>query len=123
MAVRDGGGEEKKEPEHEENAASDASSEDIPDMDDFVDLGAEALPEEDDACAVSAGVAEDAGPSDSAGDASEGKILMTRTYDLSITYDKYYQTPRVWLNGRRAPRPAKPQENARGYPRSTRGRR
>ena len=26
-------------------------------MDDFVDLGAEALPEEDDACAVSAGVA------------------------------------------------------------------
>ena len=68
-------------------------------MDDFVDLGAEALPEEDDACAVSAGVAEDAGPSDSAGDASEGKILMTRTYDLSITYDKYYQTPRVWLNG------------------------
>ena len=99
MAVRDGGGEEKKEPEHEENAASDASSEDIPDMDDFVDLGAEALPEEDDACAVSVGVAEDAGPSDSAGDASEGKILMTRTYDLSITYDKYYQTPRVWLNG------------------------
>lgn len=22
-----------------------------------------------------------------------------RTYDLSITYDKYYQTPRVWLMG------------------------
>lgn len=24
-------------------------------------------------------------------------ILRTRTYDLSITYDKYYQTPRLWL--------------------------
>merc|ERR1712173_383495 len=23
----------------------------------------------------------------------------TRTYDLSITYDKYYQTPRVWIFG------------------------
>eukprot|EP00298_Acanthocystis_sp_HF-20_P020313 c2507_g1_i1.p1 GENE.c2507_g1_i1~~c2507_g1_i1.p1 ORF type:complete len:278 (-),score=87.71 c2507_g1_i1:4-837(-) len=26
-------------------------------------------------------------------------ILKTRTYDLSITYDKYYQTPRFWLFG------------------------
>eukprot|EP00300_Choanocystis_sp_HF-7_P027993 c33330_g1_i1.p1 GENE.c33330_g1_i1~~c33330_g1_i1.p1 ORF type:complete len:347 (+),score=81.39 c33330_g1_i1:52-1092(+) len=26
-------------------------------------------------------------------------ILKTRTYDLSITYDKYYQTPRFWLVG------------------------
>merc|ERR1712127_1079686 len=26
-------------------------------------------------------------------------ILQTRTYDLSITYDKYYQTPRVWIFG------------------------
>ncbi len=30
---------------------------------------------------------------------SEAQILKTRTYDLSITYDKYYQTPRVWLCG------------------------
>lgn len=30
----------------------------------------------------------------------EGDTLVhTRTYDLSITYDKYYQTPRVWLFG------------------------
>lgn len=34
-------------------------------------------------------------PDDDANDA----ILYTRTYDLSITYDKYYQTPRVWLFG------------------------
>lgn len=26
-------------------------------------------------------------------------ILQTRTYDLYITYDKYYQTPRLWLYG------------------------
>lgn len=26
-------------------------------------------------------------------------VLLTRTYDLSITYDRYYQTPRVWLFG------------------------
>ncbi|CAL4090070.1 unnamed protein product, partial [Meganyctiphanes norvegica] len=31
------------------------------------------------------------------GDASD--ILQTRTYDLHITYDKYYQTPRLWLTG------------------------
>jgi len=28
-----------------------------------------------------------------------GGILQTRTYDLNITYDKYYQTPRLWLFG------------------------
>lgn len=32
-----------------------------------------------------------------AGAASD--ILQTRTYDLNITYDKYYQTPRMWLYG------------------------
>lgn len=26
-------------------------------------------------------------------------ILNTRTYDLNITYDKFYQTPRLWLFG------------------------
>lgn len=29
----------------------------------------------------------------------DGEILRTRTYDLNITYDKYYQTPRIWLFG------------------------
>uniref|UniRef100_T1INA6 Ubiquitin-like-conjugating enzyme ATG3 n=1 Tax=Strigamia maritima TaxID=126957 RepID=T1INA6_STRMM len=28
-----------------------------------------------------------------------GEIIQTRTYDLNITYDKYYQTPRLWLYG------------------------
>jgi ubiquitin-like-conjugating enzyme ATG3 len=26
-------------------------------------------------------------------------IIQTRTYDLHITYDNYYRTPRLWLNG------------------------
>ncbi|XP_072937184.1 ubiquitin-like-conjugating enzyme ATG3 [Epargyreus clarus] len=30
---------------------------------------------------------------------SGGDIVKTRTYDLHITYDKYYQTPRLWLIG------------------------
>jgi len=30
---------------------------------------------------------------------SEAGIVPTRTYDLNITYDKYYQTPRLWLFG------------------------
>lgn len=29
----------------------------------------------------------------------EGGIVKTRTYDLHITYDKYYQTPRLWVVG------------------------
>ena len=28
-----------------------------------------------------------------------GEILSTRTYDLNICYDKYYQTPRLFLFG------------------------
>jgi ubiquitin-like-conjugating enzyme ATG3 len=30
----------------------------------------------------------------------EDHTVKVRTYDLSITYDKYYQTPRVWMIGR-----------------------
>lgn len=30
---------------------------------------------------------------------SSQMIVKTRTYDLFITYDKYYQTPRMWLTG------------------------
>eukprot|EP00252_Welwitschia_mirabilis_P015316 TRINITY_DN33655_c0_g1_i1.p1 TRINITY_DN33655_c0_g1~~TRINITY_DN33655_c0_g1_i1.p1 ORF type:complete len:311 (-),score=60.03 TRINITY_DN33655_c0_g1_i1:131-1063(-) len=34
-----------------------------------------------------------------ANEPEDDNILRTRTYDVSITYDKYYQTPRVWLTG------------------------
>ena len=32
-------------------------------------------------------------------DNNNNNILKVRSYDVSITYDKYYQTPRVWLSG------------------------
>jgi len=32
----------------------------------------------------------------------DGNIVKVRTYDLSITYDKYYQTPRIWMVGKSA---------------------
>jgi ubiquitin-like-conjugating enzyme ATG3 len=35
----------------------------------------------------------------SAGATAAIEIVSTRTYDLNITYDKYYQTPRLWLSG------------------------
>ena len=30
---------------------------------------------------------------------AKSNLLQVRTYDVMITYDKYYQTPRVWLVG------------------------
>lgn len=43
------------------------------------------------------------GASASAGEAAAtgggDSVLHTRTYDLHITYDKYYQTPRLWVVG------------------------
>ncbi|WVZ57622.1 hypothetical protein U9M48_007984 [Paspalum notatum var. saurae] len=59
--------------------------EDIPDMDSYEDTGDNLV-----AAEPSYFVAEE--PEDD-------NILRTRTYDVSITYDKYYQTPRVWLTG------------------------
>lgn len=35
----------------------------------------------------------------SAIEVTKGNLLQVRTYDVMITYDKYYQTPRVWLLG------------------------
>lgn len=61
----------------------DDDDEDIPDMDDFE--GDNLV--EDDAATLKAPPVE------------EDNILRTRTYDITITYDKYYQTPRVWLFG------------------------
>uniref|UniRef100_A0A0E0IWG7 Autophagy-related protein 3 n=2 Tax=Oryza nivara TaxID=4536 RepID=A0A0E0IWG7_ORYNI len=60
--------------------------EDIPDMDTYEDTGNDSVA----TAQPSYFVAEE--PEDD-------NILRTRTYDVSITYDKYYQTPRVWLTG------------------------
>jgi len=38
-------------------------------------------------------------PSAAEGGGASDNIVRTRTYDVSITYDKYYQCARVWLYG------------------------
>ena len=64
---------------------------DIPDIDD-IELGGAGVHEpEDDAAAAPTDLQIQA-------DAS-GATLSVRTYDCFITYDKYYQTPRMWLSG------------------------
>ncbi|KAI0339927.1 hypothetical protein BDW22DRAFT_1431406 [Trametopsis cervina] len=78
-----------------------AEAADIPDLDEIPDMEEEGLEDEDDAA-----VAAPKKPAAAAGviDASEiepakGNLLQVRTYDVLITYDKYYQTPRLWLLG------------------------
>eukprot|EP00586_Coscinodiscus_wailesii_P019396 CAMPEP_0172501608 /NCGR_PEP_ID=MMETSP1066-20121228/151434_1 /TAXON_ID=671091 /ORGANISM="Coscinodiscus wailesii, Strain CCMP2513" /LENGTH=299 /DNA_ID=CAMNT_0013276499 /DNA_START=108 /DNA_END=1007 /DNA_ORIENTATION=+ len=44
-------------------------------------------------------VDEDTAKPDTVSAENESNILKTRTYDLTITYDKYYQTPRVFMFG------------------------
>jgi ubiquitin-like-conjugating enzyme ATG3 len=67
------------------------AKEEIPDLDDIPDMDDDDLQtgglveEEDDAAALSA--------------PASSNLVQVRTYDCSITYDKYYQTPRMWLLG------------------------
>eukprot|EP00124_Ichthyophonus_hoferi_P004433 Ihof_evm1s487 gene=Ihof_evmTU1s487 len=63
------------------NEAGDDDDDDIPDMDEFEEDNLE--PEQ----------------SELQEHREDDNILKTRTYDISITYDKYYQTPRLWLVG------------------------
>ena len=48
---------------------------------------------------VESGMLEDAATVNTVKKEQGGEIVSTRTYDLNITYDKYYQTPRLWLFG------------------------
>ncbi|KAF9444003.1 hypothetical protein P691DRAFT_808014 [Macrolepiota fuliginosa MF-IS2] len=84
----------------------------IPDLDDIPDME-EDLEDEDEATAApkpkpipapAATIAETQGGVIDARYASQiepakGNLLQVRTYDVMISYDKYYQTPRVWLIG------------------------
>ncbi|PCH36059.1 hypothetical protein WOLCODRAFT_140204 [Wolfiporia cocos MD-104 SS10] len=72
----------------------------IPDMDEIPDMEEDLEAEEDEATAAPRTIA----PTSSVIEASEievakGNLLQVRTYDVMITYDKYYQTPRIWLIG------------------------
>ncbi|CAK9007143.1 Autophagy-related protein 3, partial [Durusdinium trenchii] len=70
-----------------EPAATEENEDGFVDLDDFV--------EDDLDVDGTAAAAAAAAPKDE----ENGDVVKMRTYDLSITYDKYYQTPRVWLYG------------------------
>jgi len=77
-------------PKEEINKPAAASSEEEAEDDEYADMDAfedDNILEDDAAAAV---------PSTEPKD----NTIKVRTYDLSITYDKYYQTPRVWMIGR-----------------------
>ena len=85
---------------------SNDDDDDVPDMDDFDDdnivedvaaltVGASTAT----AAASSSSGAGTSTPNQGGSGADTTNVLKTRTYDLSITYDKYYQTPRMWLIG------------------------
>jgi len=82
-------GEKEKHPkptEKKQDSKAKGSDDDIPDMDDF-SMDDNVVDEPDDPATLI--------PKKEDMD----MILRTRTYDISITYDKYYQTPKVWLFG------------------------
>lgn len=82
----------------------------VPDLDSVADATASPPPPPSDAAAAAAasssslglealGLGLDEADDPSALPASSSNIVRSRTYDLSITYDKYYQCARVWLFG------------------------
>lgn len=64
----------------------------IPDMDAIPDMEDESLEMVDDPAAAPSAQATSSGT-------TKSNLLAVRTYDCFITYDKYYQTPRMWLSG------------------------
>ncbi|KIJ60021.1 hypothetical protein HYDPIDRAFT_177585 [Hydnomerulius pinastri MD-312] len=79
-----------------------ATVNETPDLDDIPDMEEEDLEEgEDEATAApKAGVPSSGAVIDASEiEVAKGNLLQVRTYDVMITYDKYYQTPRIWLIG------------------------
>ncbi|KAI0373942.1 hypothetical protein BV20DRAFT_961840 [Pilatotrama ljubarskyi] len=79
----------------------DKSAAEIPDMDEIPDMEEDDLEAGDEATAApkaSAGPTRGIVTADEVGVAKDN-LLQVRTYDVMITYDKYYQTPRIWLIG------------------------
>ena len=75
----------------EENSSSTQIVNNVSNKDDeYLDMEDESLAL-DDAAVVN--------PVTSSNNATSSSCLKSRRYDLSITYDKYYQTPRIWLFG------------------------
>jgi ubiquitin-like-conjugating enzyme ATG3 len=78
---------EEQKPAAVDTATADDEDDEYADMEDFEDDNVIT----DDAAALPAAPAED-----------DDNLVKVRTYDLSITYDKYYQVPRVWMVGKSA---------------------
>ena len=88
--------------------AASSADEEIGDIDDVGDDDLMMQPvneEKDDAALPSTSTTTSSAPSASGRSAyltavePDDNIVRTRTYDVSITYDKFYRTPRVWLFG------------------------
>lgn len=103
-----GGGESKNDNKDEQNnesstdgkkeAEEDDDEEVALDMEEFEAAGL--LDEEDGQTrVVKPSSSGDSGSGATASGGDTGEIIQTRTYDLHITYDKYYQTPRLWIFG------------------------
>ncbi|OAV96037.1 hypothetical protein PTTG_02289 [Puccinia triticina 1-1 BBBD Race 1] len=69
---------------------------DIPDMDDDLGDAGGVVEAEDDATASTQAAANQ---QTELGQNNPSNLVSVRTYDCLITYDKYYQTPRMWLMG------------------------
>ena len=89
MAAVQVGGDEKKAADAAAAEGEDEDEDEYADMADFEDDNVL----EDEAAVHAAPAAATSSAS------TEDNIRKVRTYDLSITYDKYYQTPRVWMMG------------------------
>lgn len=82
----------------DDDGDDDEDDEEAADMEAFEESG---MLEQEDPSALQTPPAAAAAPTSTGGVGvtDGGEILQTRTYDLHITYDKYYQTPRLWLTG------------------------
>jgi len=69
-----------------------------PDIDDIPDMEEELEEGDDEATAVPTKQTSEIIDASQI-EVARGNLLQVRTYDVMITYDKYYQTPRIWLLG------------------------
>ncbi|KAI4839298.1 autophagy-related protein 3 [Plasmodium brasilianum] len=77
-------------PLKEERVHADSDDDDVIDINNF-DINCDVIKEDDPAALDSAGYYSK--------NAENENVMKIRTYDVSITYDKYYETPRIWLFG------------------------
>ncbi|KAJ8076352.1 E2-like enzyme [Marasmius sp. AFHP31] len=73
------------------------AKEEVPDLDDIPDMEEDDLDDGDEATAAPKTTSNVIDASQI--EVATGNLLQVRTYDVMITYDKYYQTPRIWLLG------------------------